>query len=79
MYCSDSMRKKHAVTHTLLACLVKLHYNAKCFHGFMLQCFDAVGWAVGRAAGLQKTEWWDAGVVICLGGIVMVNLLRMMC
>ena len=31
-----------------------------------LQCFDAVGWAAGRASGLLKTEWWDAGVVICL-------------
>ena len=25
--------------------------------GYFLQCFGAVGWA---------TEWWDAGVVICL-------------
>ena len=25
------------------------------------QCFDAVGWAAGRA-----TEWWGTGVVICL-------------
>ena len=31
-----------------------------------LQCFDAVDWAAGRASGLQKTEWWGAGVVICL-------------
>ena len=31
-----------------------------------LQCFDAVGWAAERAPGLQKTEWWGAGVVICL-------------
>jgi len=22
-----------------------------------LRCFDAVGWAAGRAPGLQKTEW----------------------
>ena len=29
-------------------------------------CFDAVGWAAGRASGLLKTEWWGAGVVICL-------------
>ena len=33
---------------------------------FCLQCFDAVGWAAGRASGLQKTEWWGAGMVICL-------------
>ena len=30
-----------------------------------LQCFDGVGWAAGRASGL-KTEWWGAGVVVCL-------------
>ena len=30
-----------------------------------LQCFDAVGWAAGRASGLWKTEWWGADVVIC--------------
>ena len=32
----------------------------------LLQCFDAVGWAAGRASGLYKTEWWGAGMVICL-------------
>jgi len=31
-----------------------------------LQCFDAVGWTAGRASGLEKADWWDAGVVICL-------------
>jgi len=32
-----------------------------------LQCSDAVGWAAGRASGLKKkTEWWGAGVDICL-------------
>ena len=31
-----------------------------------LQCFDAVGWAAGMASNLYKTEWWGAGVVICL-------------
>jgi len=31
-----------------------------------LQCFDAVGWSAGRALSLKKTEWWGAGVVICL-------------
>ena len=33
---------------------------------FCLQCFDTVGWAAGRASSLWKTEWWGAGVVICL-------------
>ena len=31
-----------------------------------LQCFDAVGWAAERASGVQKTERWGAGVVVCL-------------
>ena len=32
-----------------------------------LQCSDAVGWAAGRASGhVKKTEWWGAGVVVCL-------------
>ena len=37
-----------------------------CGQLFGLQCFDAVGWAAGRASGLKKTERWGAGVVICL-------------
>jgi len=35
-------------------------------HHVCLLCFDAVGWAAGRASGLEKTEWWGAGVVVCL-------------
>jgi len=32
-----------------------------------LQCFDAVGWAAGRASIRPvKTVWWGAGVVVCL-------------
>ena len=31
-----------------------------------LRCFDAVGWATGRASSPQKLEWWGAGMVICL-------------
>jgi len=27
-----------------------------------IQCFDAVG----TASGLSKTEWWGAGVLVCL-------------
>ena len=35
--------------------------------GSVLQCFAAVGWATGKACGMQKTlEWLVAGVVICL-------------
>ena len=32
----------------------------------VVQCFDAVGLAAGRASGLYNTEWGGAGVVICL-------------
>ena len=32
----------------------------------MVQCFDAIGWATKRASSLYKTDWWDAGVIICL-------------
>ena len=43
---------------------------AQCAHRqHCLQGFDAVvcvGWVAGRASGLYKTEWWSAGVVICL-------------
>jgi len=31
-----------------------------------LQCYDTVGWVAGRASDLYKTEWWGAGMVICL-------------
>jgi len=31
-----------------------------------LQCFDVVVRVAGRASGLYRTEWWGAGVVICL-------------
>jgi len=30
------------------------------------QCFDAVGCAAGRASSCKKTDWWVAGMVICL-------------
>jgi len=30
-----------------------------------LQCFDAFGWAAGRASSCKKTEWWDVGVFMC--------------
>ena len=35
------------------------------FSSSCLQCFDAVGWATGRASD-KKNEWWGAGVVICV-------------
>ena len=39
-------------------------YQGRC--NKCLQCFDAVGWAAGRASGRKKTEWWGAGMVVCL-------------
>jgi len=42
------------------------YYDCNNITTVCLQCFDDVGWAAGRASGLQKTEWWDGGVVICL-------------
>jgi len=35
-----------------------------------LQCFDAVGWATPQQEGhpaCKKLEWWDGGVIMCLG------------
>jgi len=32
-----------------------------------LQCFDAAGWAAEGHAACKKTQWWGAGVDICLG------------
>ena len=43
-----------------------LHLTSVCLSPFCLQCFDAIGWAAGRTSGLRKTEWWGAGMVICL-------------
>ena len=40
-----------------------------CSYYMEVKTFDAVGWAAGRAFALYKTEWWDAGVVICHSGV----------
>jgi len=37
-----------------------------CWYYSCLQCFDAVGWAAKRHPACKKTQWWGAGVVICL-------------
>ena len=31
-----------------------------------IQCFDAVSWRQEAHPACKKTEWWGAGVVICL-------------
>ena len=41
-------------------------YQTSTWNLLSLQCFDAVGWVAGRASGLEKTEWWGAGMAICL-------------
>jgi len=46
------------------SCLCDLGLVCKAL--YCLQCFDTVGWAAGRASGLQKTEWWGTCMVICL-------------
>ena len=33
---------------------------------FLRYVYVFFGWAAGRASGLYKTEWWGAGMVICL-------------
>ena len=44
----------------------KINFFTFRYSAFGLQCFDAVGWAAGRASGRQKKEWLGAGMVICL-------------
>jgi len=38
------------------------------------KCSDAVGWAADKA----KTEWWDAGVVMCLGQGAYLHMTQLM-
>ena len=40
---------------------------------YFLQCFDAVGWATGRAS-----EWWGAGMVTCLERCVDLHMAQLM-
>jgi len=42
------------------------HFNFLYILQKVLQWFDAVGSVAGRASGLHKTEWWGAGIFICL-------------
>jgi len=39
--------------------------NSSMFVG-LPSVFDTVGWMSGRPSGLQKNEWYSAGMVICL-------------
>jgi len=43
-----------------------------------LQCFDDVCWVTGRASGLEKTQWWGAGVVVCLGQGAYLHMAQLM-
>ena len=49
--------------HTSIRLVHVKHFSTHCF------CYQPSvlnSWATGRASGLWKTEWWRAGVVICL-------------
>ena len=46
--------------------LTKYNWTLLIHRTAWLQCYNAVGRAAGRASGLQKTEWWSAGMVMCL-------------
>jgi len=56
----------HSIEFQLLA--TKFRHCHRMRIALYLQCFDAVGWAAGRASRIRpvKTERWGAGVVICL-------------
>jgi len=61
-----------------------------CLQCFLPSCSDAVGWVAERASGLQKTEWWDSGMVftrdsiyaiarICYGNSVCLSVCPSVC
>jgi len=60
--------KKHdrILTHDWFILTFLLLLRLSCLQCSCLQCFDAVGWVAGRHPACKKTEWWGAGVVICL-------------
>jgi len=43
-----------------------IQFTVYCIICISLQWFDTVVWGAGRASVCKKTEWWGAGVVICL-------------
>ena len=59
LYWSTIKKHYHIINSTNLRSQWKLNYINLCTNS--LQCFVAIGWAC------KKTEWWDAGVVMCLG------------
>ena len=59
----DNINIKTNVNHPFLLLMAK---NMTTVNTDCLQCFDTVGLAAGRAFGLSRTEWWAAGMVICL-------------
>jgi len=64
---STYSRLQHNRRHPLQYNYCHSQYKLKCLFTSCLQCFDAVGWAAGRASSLQKKpEWWGTGMVICL-------------
>jgi len=59
----------------MFCCLFYISYHC---YTHCLQCFNAVGWAAGRASGLWKTEWWGAGMVICLKWVADLHMAQLM-
>ena len=62
-----------------IANIIKQHISAifgRLLHS--LQCFNTVTWAAGRASGLYKTEWWGAGIFICLKRIADLQMAQLM-
>jgi len=58
---------------SMLPCFNKCFnfFESLTFHVVCIQCFDAVGWAAGRAGTrpVKNEWWWGAGMVICLSGV----------
>ena len=67
--CGNNLRPTVETTPTRTGKLTPCYCRLPAEKLFCLQCLDAVCWAAGRASGVQKTEWWDAGVVMCLGKV----------
>jgi len=42
--------------------IISLAISPTLYSAIFLRCFDAVGWAAGRAC--EKTEWWGTGMVV---------------
>ena len=62
----------------VIVCNISTVFRHTVIYHNRLQCFDAVGWVAGRVSGLQKTERWGAGVVICLERVADLHMDQLM-